>query len=178
METGMIINEESISSKIYLIRGIKVMLDKDLAEIYGVKPIRLREQVKRNIDRFPNHFMFQLSQEETDFMVSQNAIPSRKHLGGSLPYVFSEHGILMLANVLKSDQAITMSIKIIEVFIKIRELVLSNKDILLKLERLETIITGHDNEIQSIFTLIKQLITEKNKPREPIGFKLNAKTWV
>jgi hypothetical protein len=175
MENNIIINEESISGKIYIIRGIKVMLDRDLAEIYGVRAIRLREQVKRNIERFPNHFMFQLTKEETDFMVSHFAIPSYRHLGGSLPYVFSEHGILMLANVLKSDQAITMSIKIIEVFIKIRELVSSNKDLLLKLERLESIITGHDNDIQSIFELIKQLLVEKNEPRNPIGFKLTPK---
>ena len=86
------------------------MLDRDLADMYGVKPFRLREQVKRNADRFPEHFMFQLTDEEVNTMVSQNAIPSLKHLGGSLPLVFSEHGILMLANVIKSKQAITMSI--------------------------------------------------------------------
>ncbi|SDP99659.1 ORF6N domain-containing protein [Mucilaginibacter sp. OK268] len=85
------------SLKGYIIRNTKVVLDRDLAEMYGVKAIRLREHVKRNLERFPPHFMFQLSDEETEFMVSQNAIPSRQHLGGTLPYAFSEHGILMLA---------------------------------------------------------------------------------
>ncbi|OOQ58439.1 ORF6N domain-containing protein [Mucilaginibacter pedocola] len=166
-----LLNEENIFDKIYIIRNIKVMLDKDLADIYGVKPIRLREQVKRNATRFPGHFMFQLTEEEIEFMVSQNAIPSRQHLGGSAPYAFSEHGILMLANVIKSEQAISMSIKIIEVFIKIRELILSNKELLLKLERLENIMADHDGQIQKLFGLLKHLLAEKREPREPVGFK-------
>jgi hypothetical protein len=81
-------------NKIYLIRNHKVMLDRDLAELYGVKAIRLREQVKRNQERFPENFMFQLTEKEVENMVSQNAIPSRQHLGGSLPYAFTEHGVL------------------------------------------------------------------------------------
>lgn len=96
------IPDEIISSKIYLIRNKKVMLDRDLAGLYDIKAIRLREQVKRNMERFPENFMFQLSEKEVDILVSQNAIPSRKHLGGYLPYAFTEHGILMLANVIKS----------------------------------------------------------------------------
>jgi ORF6N domain len=95
-----LIPAEVIERKIYLIRGHKVMLDKDLAVLYGVKPIRLREQVKRNIRRFPDDFMFQLNEKEIDFMVSQNAIPSRKYLGGSQPYVFTEQGVAMLSDVL------------------------------------------------------------------------------
>lgn len=94
----MIIPDELVMNKIYLIRRQKVMLDKDLAVLYDIQPIRLREQVKRNINRFPENFMFPLSEKEAELMVSQNAIPSRKHLGGSLPYVFTEHGVLMLAN--------------------------------------------------------------------------------
>lgn len=164
-------NDQQIAEKIYLIRGIKVMLDRDLAEMYDVKPIRLREQVKRNSERFPDHFMFQLSDEEVDFMVSQNAIPSRKHLGGSLPYAFSEHGILMLANVIKSQRAIAMSIKIIEVFVKFREMLISQKDLLLKFEQLEKLVVQHDDDITAIFQALKQLIQQKNEPREPIGFK-------
>lgn len=171
-----IIKEDyEIADKIYLIRGIKVMLDRDLADMYGVKPFRLREQVKRNMDRFPEHFMFQLSDEEVKVMVSQNAIPSIKHLGGSLPFVFSEHGILMLANVIKSKQAIAMSIKIIEVFVKFREMLLSQKDLLLKFEQIEKLIVQHDDDIQSIFRALKQLIHQNNAPREPIGFKLKGK---
>ena len=175
MKTSLLVNEENIFDKIYIIRDIKVMLDRDLAEMYGVKAIRLREQVKRNLERFPEHFMFQLSEEEVDFMVSQNAIPSRQHLGGTLPYAFSEHGILMLANVLKSDQAISMSIKIIEVFIKIRELIVNNKDLLLNMERLEGIIIDHDQQIQKLFGLLKHLIVESNEPRNPIGYKFGNK---
>ena len=88
-----------IERRIYLIRAHKVMLDSDLAELYGVKPIRLREQVKRNRERFPEDFMFQLNNKEVDIMVSQNAIPSRQHPGGSLPYVFTQEGVAMLSSV-------------------------------------------------------------------------------
>ncbi|GAB2686745.1 ORF6N domain-containing protein [Mucilaginibacter koreensis] len=164
--------DQEIAEKIFLIRGIKVMLDKDLAQMYGTMPKRLRQQVKRNLDRFPQHFMFQLSDKEVDFMVSQNAIPSRQSLGGSLPYAFSEHGILMLANVIKSQQAIAMSIKIIEVFVKFREMLISQKDLLLKFEQLEKLVVQHDDDIQSIFQALKQIIQQKNEPREPVGFKL------
>ncbi len=90
----------SIQRKIYSIRDIQIMLDRDLAELYHVKAIRLREQVKRNIKRFPPEFMFQITEDEVDFMVSQNAIPSKQHLGGALPYVFTEQGLAMLASVL------------------------------------------------------------------------------
>jgi len=101
---------EVIERKIYLIRGHKVMLDKDLASLYDVKPIRLREQVKRNLKRFPDDFMFQLNDQEIDSMVSQNAIPSRKHLGGYNPYVFTEQGVAMLSTVLNSDRVIELNI--------------------------------------------------------------------
>ena len=98
------------------------MLDRDLAELFNAKAIRLREQVKRNKEKFPLHFMFQLSEEEVEIMVSQNTIPSKQHLGGSLPYAFSEYGVLQLANVLKSARATQVSIKVIEVFVKMREM--------------------------------------------------------
>jgi len=170
LQTG---NSE-IAEKIFLIRGIKVMIDRDLAEMYGTVPKRLRQQVKRNIERFPEHFMFQLSDKEVDSLVSQNVIPSRQSLGGALPYAFSEHGILMLANVIKSQQAIAMSIKIIEVFVKFREMLISQKDLLLKFEQLEKLIVQHDDDINAIFAALKQLIQQKNEPREPIGFKLKT----
>lgn len=170
----LIMGEQEIAEKIYYIRGIKVMLDRDLAEMYGTIPIRLRQQVKRNLDRFPIHFMFQLTDEEIDAMVSQNVIPSRQVLGGALPYAFSEYGILMLANVIKSPQAIIMSIKIIEVFVKFREMLISQKDLLLRFEQLEKLVVQHDDDIQAIFQALKQLIQQKNEPREPIGFKLKG----
>lgn len=175
METTKLIPDQQIADKIYLIRSIKVMFDKDLAVMYGVKPIRLREQVKRNLERFPAHFMFQLTAEEVAAMVSQNAIPSKQHLGGALPYVFSEQGILMLANVIKSQQAISMSIKIIEVFVKFREMLISQKDLLLKFEQLEKLIVQHDDDIQLLFRTLKQIVQQKAEPREPVGFKLKAK---
>jgi hypothetical protein len=136
-----------------------------------VKAIRLKEQVKRNVERSPENFMFQLTDEETEIMVSQNAIPSKKHLGGFLPYAFTEHGVLMLASVLKSERAMQMSIRIIEVFIKMREILLAHKDILLQLEKIETKLTGHDEDIQLIFKYLKQLLNPPQKPRQKIGFK-------
>ena len=107
------------------------MLDRDLASLYDVKNIRLREQVKRNIDKSPKNFMFRLSDVEVEVLVSQNAIPSKRHLGGSLPYVFTEHGVLQLANVLKIEKSTQMSIKIIELFVKLREMGTSNLSIYL-----------------------------------------------
>ena len=165
------IPDELVMNKIYLIRGQKVMLDKDLAELYDIKPIRLREQVKRNNSRFPENFMFQLSEKEVNTMVSQNAIPSRKHLGGYLPYAFTEHGVLMLANVLRSERAIQVSIRIIEIFVKIRETLLAHKDILLQLEKIEKKLAGHDEDIILIFGYLKQLLNPPQLPRRKIGFK-------
>ena len=163
--------EEIIVSKIYFIRNQKVMLDRDLAELYGVKAIRLREQAKRNIARFPRHSMFQLTSKEVGTMVSQNAIPSRKHLGGTLPYAFTEHGILMLANVLKSERAIKVSLRLIEIFVKLREMLLAHKDILTKLEQLERKVSENDGSIQMIFEALKQLLHPPHLPRRRIGFK-------
>ena len=110
MSKAININENVVISKIYLVRGQKVMLDRDLAEMYGVETRRLNEQVKRNTDRFPDSFMFKLTPQEVEIMVSHFAIPSKQILGGSLPNVFTEHGVLMLANVLKSAQAVAVSI--------------------------------------------------------------------
>jgi len=162
--------EEIIKDKIYFLRGQKVMLDKDIAILYGVKPIRLREQVKRNLNRFPETFMFQLTDDEVLFMVSQFAIPSKKHLGGFLPYAFTEHGVLMLANVLKSDHAIQMSVRIIEIFVKLREMLAAHKDILLKINQLEKQVTQNSEEIRLIFGALKQLLNPPSEPRKPIGF--------
>ena len=129
--------DEIILNKIYYIRKQKIMLDRDLAELYGVQAIRLREQVKRNLDRFPSNFMFQLTAKEVKAMVSQNAIPSKQQLGGFLPYAFTEHGVLMLASVLKSKQALDVSIRVIEIFVKMREMLSTNKDILLHMQKME-----------------------------------------
>lgn len=166
-----IVPEEFIASKIYVVRDQRVMLDRDLADLYDVKPIRLREQVKRNAERFPENFMFQLNEEETAHMVSQNAIPSKQHLGGTLPYVFTEHGVLQLANVLRSGRAVQMSINIIEVFVKMREMLLTHKDLLLQMEVIRKRVTGQDEKIELIFHYLKQFMWEQDHPRNTIGYK-------
>jgi phage regulator Rha-like protein len=163
--------DEIIVNKIYYIRKQKIMLDRDLAELYGVQSIRLREQVKRNLDRFPSNFMFRLTAKEVETMVSQNAIPSKQHLGGFLPYAFTEHGVLMLASVLKSDQALNVSIRVIEIFVKMREMLSTNKDILLQMEKIERKLTEHDEDIKLIFEYLKKLLNPPQQPRQRIGFK-------
>ena len=169
--TELLIAADEIISKIYLLRRQRIMLDRDLAVLYGIKPTRLREQVKRNINRFPSNFMFQLNKKEAENMVSQNAIPSKKHLGGYLPYAFTEHGVLMLANVLKSETAMQVSIRIIEIFVKMREMLFTHKDILLQLEKMERKLAGHYEDIQLVFKYLKQLLNLPQQPRRRIGFK-------
>ncbi len=163
--------DEIIVNKIYYIRKQKIMLDKDLAELYGVQAIRLREQVKRNLSRFPSNFMFRLTAKEVEVMVSQNAIPSKQQLGGFLPYAFTEHGVLMLASVLKSKKALDMSIRVIEIFVRMRELLSTNKDILLQIQKVEKKLTAHDADIRLIFEALKQLLNPPHEPRKRIGFK-------
>ena len=149
------------------------MLDRDLAELYDVKNIRLREQVKRNTDKFPEHFMFRLTEIETEFMVSQNAIPSKKHLGGSLPYVFTEHGILQLANVLTGARATQMSIRIIEVFVQMRETLTDSLNLKLDIEEIKKKLSNHSKNIELVFNYLDELIEKKDneKPRNKIGYK-------
>ena len=170
-----IVPQETILSKIYVIREQRVMLDRDLAELYDVKAIRLREQVKRNEERFPENFMFQLTEKETENMVSQNAIPSKQHLGGTFPYVFTEHGVLQLSNVLRSGRAVQMSISIIEVFVKMREMLATHKDLLLEMEEIRKRVGKQDDKIQMIFDYLKQFVKEKKEPITAIGFKQKDK---
>lgn len=173
MSEESIIPNEIITNKIYLVRGQKVMLDRDLAELYDVKNIRLREQVKRNMDKFPEHFMFRLTEIEADSMVSQNAIPSKKHLGGSLPYVFTEHGILQLANVLTGDRATQMSIKIIEVFVQMRETLTDNLNLKLEIEGIKKKLTNQSKNIELVFEYLDELIEKKEnpEPKKRFGYK-------
>lgn len=175
-ENQPIVPEEVLMSKIFMLRSQRVMLDRDLAELYDVKGFRLREQVKRNQDRFPENFMFQLTEKEVELMVSQNAIPSKQVLGGSLPYAFTEHGVLMLANVLRSGKAVQISIKIIEVFVKMREMLLTHEALLVRLGEIEKRIDGTDHEIAVLFEYLKKLMEDKEqvlnqKSRKRIGFK-------
>ena len=170
-KTTVAIIEEKIVDKIYLIRGLKVMIDRDLAELYGVETKRLKEQVNRNLSRFPDHYMFELTQTEYESLRSQIATLKQGAHTKYLPYAFTEHGVLMLANVLKSGRAIEMSIKVIDVFVKLREMLLTHKDILLKLETLEKQVVQNSEEVQTIFRALKQLINPPQEPRRRIGFK-------
>ena len=162
--------DEFIIHKIYFIRGHRVMLDRDLAGLYDVETRRLNEQVMRNISRFPERYMFQLSKEEFKILISQNAT---SRWGGTrkLPLAFTEHGVLQLSNVLKSKRAIQMSLRIIDVFVKMREMVSTHKDILLKLEQLERNVSKNNRAIQDIFEALKQLFISSNEPRKQMGFK-------
>jgi phage regulator Rha-like protein len=170
------IPDELILNSIYMIRGQSVMLDNEIAKLYGVETKRLNEQVKRNIERFPENFMFQLSKSEFERLKSQNATSS---WGGrrKLPYAFTEHGILMLANVLKSERAIKVSIRIIEVFVKIREILITQKDTLLRLEKIEGTVSKYKGIIHGILQYIRQIEEEKKlqkdqNERTKIGYKL------
>jgi phage regulator Rha-like protein len=176
-ESSLVVPDEVVMNKIYIIRNQKVMLDKDLAELYGVKSIRLREQVKRNLSKFPSHFMFQLTEIEVEIMVSQNAIPSKSHLGGTLPYVFTEHGVLMLANVLKSERAIQVSIRIIELFVKLREMLLANAELRYEIEKIKKKLDNQDKNMEIVFRYLDELLEKKEnpKPRTKIGYKLPKK---
>ena len=146
------------------------MLDRDLAVLYRVKPIALRQQVKRNLDRFPQDFMFQLTAEEAERLVSQNVIPTRRSLGGSLPYVFTQEGVAMLSSVLKSPRAIQVNLAIMRAFVQLRRYAASHKILAQKLQMLERKYDVHDREIQDIFTAMKKLIDPPGKPKRPIGF--------
>jgi hypothetical protein len=165
-----IIAENTIENKIINVRGRKVMLDKDIAQLYKVKPIALRQQVKRNLDRFPEDFMFTLTESEIQVMVSQNVIPSKKYLGGSSPYVFTEQGIAMLSSVLTSTNAISVNIQIIRTFTKLREMLSSNSELRNKIEEMEK---KFNSKFEIVFRAIKELLSEpkaeqENKAR--IGF--------
>lgn len=171
-----IVTATNIESKIYTIRGQGVMIDSDLAEMYGVETKRLKEQVKRNIERFPDDFMFQLTSEEAVALSrSQNATLKQGQNVKYLPFAFTEHGVLMLSSVLRSEQAIEVNISIMRVYSKMKELLMLNKDVLLKLEKLEKSTDKNNKDIQTIFSYIKKLIEQPAKEKTTrIGFK---KDW-
>lgn len=170
-KSAIAVPSERIERKILLVRGHKVMLDRDLAELYGVKPIVLRQQVKRNANRFPDDFMFQLSREEAETMVSQNVIPSRRSLGGSLPYVFTQEGVAMLSSVLRSRRAVEVNIQIMRAFVKLREILTTHKELAGKLAQLERKYAEHDQKIQLVFDAIRKLMEPPPVPKKRrIGF--------
>ena len=179
-ETSMAIHDEMIINKIHYIRGLKVMLDKDLAELYGIETKRLKEQVKRNMERFPERYMFELTKQEGESLRSHFATLKRGEHVKYRPYAFTEHGILMLANVLKSGRAIQMSLRIIDVFVQMRETLLAHKEILLKLEGLQKKLLKQDKkmnkygkDIELIFAYLKELINPPQEPRKKIGYKFS-----
>jgi phage regulator Rha-like protein len=166
-----IIPVERIENSILLIRGKKVMLDADLATLYGVSTKRLNEQVKRNRDRFPVDFMFQLTENEKAEVVANCDHLKRLKFSPNLPYAFTEHGAIMLATVLNSPVAVQASIQVVRAFVKLRQILATNKDLAHKLEQLERKIEKHDEEIKAIFNAIRQLMTPPEKPKRKIGFK-------
>jgi hypothetical protein len=149
-----IVSHERIENRIHELRGKKVMFDRDLAELYGVKAIALRQQVKRNAERFPGDFMFQLTDEELDAMVSQKVIASRKVTGGSLPLVFTEQGVAMLSSVLKSSRAVQVNIQIMRTFSKMREMMQGYRELV---ERIQKIEKRQDVESRAIWKAITLL---------------------
>ncbi len=167
MNKDLVINSRNIWNKIHLLRGLQVMLDKDLAELYEVKSIRLREQVKRNHKRFPSDFMFQLTYPEVEFLVSQNAIPSKKHLGGYLPYAFTEQGVANLSSVLTNDKAIEVNIQIMRAFVAMRRFLTSNAQIFQRLDFVEIKQIEHDKKFNEIFDAIQN---KDIKPEKGIFF--------
>ena len=162
---------ELIASKIYLIRGIKVMIDRDLAKLYGVETKRLKEQVRRNIERFPEDFMFELTKDETSNLRSQFATSS---WGGAryLPMAFSEHGVLMLSSVLNSERAVQVNIQIMRTFTKLREALIDNKDLRKELEELKQLT---EERFRVVFETLDQLLTVESKPKKKIGYTVKEK---
>jgi len=170
---GREIAVEVIAARIVEIRGRKVMLDRDLAKLYGVSTGRLNEQVQRNMKRFPEDFMFQLRKEELQNLISQFATSS---WGGirKAPRVFTQEGVAMLSSVLHSERAIHVNIQIMRAFVKLKELLLTHKDLAIKIEALERKYDNHDQKIKAIFKAIRQLMAPPPEPpRRRIGFHAN-----
>jgi phage regulator Rha-like protein len=168
-----LVPNELIASRILLIRGQKVMIDADIAQLYGVDTKRLNEQVKRNKSRFPENFMFELTNaEKTDVVANCDHLENLK-FSPVLPKVFTEHGIMMVANVLTSERAIQVSIQIIEVFIKMREMLTDNLSLKLDVEEIKKKLSNHSKNIELVFNYLDELIDKKEneKPRKQIGYK-------
>ncbi len=168
-----IVSIEEIAGKIYLIRGTKVMLDRDLATLYGVETKVLKQAVRRNIKRFPPDFMFELTKEElknwrSQFVTSNSIKMGLRHL----PMVFTEQGVAMLSSVLKSDRAVEVNIQIMRVFVKLRQIFLDNKDIRKELEELKQIT---DQRFQIVFETLDQLLSAEDRPKKKIGFTVKEK---
>ena len=172
VKTELSIVDETIMNKIHLIRNQKVMLDRDLSELYGVETKHLKQAVKRNLNRFPKDFMFQMTELEFQNWRSQFVTSNSDRQGlRYAPFCFTEQGVTMLSCILNSERAIFVNIRVIRIFTKMREMLLTNKDILLQLEKIEQKIGTHDSQIELIFNYLKKLLNPPQKPRERIGFR-------
>ena len=169
----LVIPEEVIISKIFILRDEKVMLDVHLSGLYGVETRALKQAVRRNLDLFPDDFMFVLTDEEVDVMVSQNVIPSKQHLGGAQPFAFAETGVAMLSSVLKSKRAKEMNIAIMRSFVKMRKILTDNLSVKLELEEIKKKLMNHSKNIELVFNYLDELMEkqENPKPRKQIGYK-------
>ncbi|HEX8575195.1 MAG TPA: ORF6N domain-containing protein [Flavobacterium sp.] len=173
MRSNEVIPNEVIMSKILLVRNQKVMIDRDLAELYGVTTKRLNEQVKRNSSRFPENFMFQLTNVEKEQLVANCDHLKKLKFSSTLPYAFTEHGTIMLANVINSDKAVETSIKIIEIFISLREFLSDNLNIKLEIEEIKKKIANQTKNIELVFNYLDELIDKQDHKveRNKIGYK-------
>jgi hypothetical protein len=167
-----ILKENEITSRIFIVRGEKVMIDSHLSELYDVPTKRINEQVKRNEERFPEDFMFQLNEKEWDSLRSQFATTNNKRR--TLPYVFTEHGVFMLSSVLNSRRAIAVNIHIMRVYAKLRAAIYSNKDVLLKLSEIEKQVGNNDVRIERIIKFLQQFTKENTSPRPSVGYKRSS----
>ena len=163
---------EIITNKIYFIRNIKVMLDRDLAGLYGVETKVLKQAVRRNIKRFPDDFMFELTKEEKQSLRSQNVTLKRGQHSKFLPFAFTEHGVLMLSSVLKSERAVQVNIQIMRVFTKLRQMVLDNEELRKEIEEIKQIT---DERFQIVFETLDQLVNIENTEKKKIGFTVKEK---
>ena len=174
VEDEIIVSEELISNKIYFIRNQKVMIDRDLAILYGIETKRLKEQVKRNISRFPEDFMFELTKIEFENWRSQFATSNADKMGlRYVPMVFTEHGVLMLSSVLKSEKAIQTNIQIMRIFTKVRQMLLDTTEMKIDMLKIQRKLENHDKNIELVFSYIDELTDKKapEKPRNKIGYK-------
>ncbi|MDR6760639.1 hypothetical protein J2Y38_000837 [Flavobacterium sp. 2755] len=175
MDDQSLLSEETISNKIYFIRGQKVMLDGDLALLYGVETKRLNEQVKRNLSRFPEDFMFQLNDNEHNSLRSQFATleKGRGKYQKYLPFAFTEHGVMMLSSVLKSDKAIQTNIQIMRIFTKVRQMLLDTTEIKVDILQIQKKLENHDKNIELVFSYLDELTEKKENEvgRIKIGYK-------
>ncbi len=172
-KSNTLIPFEGIHNKILVIRNQKIMLDRDIAVLYGVETRALKQAVKRNINRFPSDFIFTLTKKEIDLMVSQNVIPSKSYFGGANPIAFTEQGVAMLSSVLNSERAIEVNILIMRAFVKLREIISTHKQVEQKLKELENKLKEHDDQIIQIIQVINQLIAPPEPVKKKIGFSID-----